>query len=157
MALEPLKLAFRYAHIRMGFLLLVLALLIAIAGTYSVEKSYHESGSLKPGLRVLGDSDFEHAYYTYNRTLVLKSENAKVVINNVTYSVNGVINLSLTSRPRVEVVFGNVSYDYTSRAVDYPFAPFSLIAFLFFIVGLVLSIMGYTRLISDLRYGSGKE
>jgi len=156
MALEPLRLAFRYPHIKVGFLLLVLALLIAVAGTYGVERDYHESGSLKPGLQVLGDGDFEHAYYTYNRTLVLKSENARVVVNNITYSFKGAINLSPTSRPWIEVVFGNVSYDYTSKAVDYPFAPFSIIAFLFFIVGLVLSIIGYVRLISDLRYGPGK-
>ncbi|EEB73698.1 conserved hypothetical protein [Thermococcus sp. AM4] len=153
MVLEPLRIAFRYPHIKVGFTLLLLALLIAIAGTYGVSKSYHESGTLKPGLNVLGNGSFERDYYYYNRTLVLKSNYGEVKVNNVTYQVYGTLNLTLNSRPRVELISGNVSYEYTSKAVDYPFAPFSLISFLFFLVGLVLSVMGYMRMMSDLRSG----
>ncbi len=153
MVLEPLRLAFRYPHIKVGFTFLFLALIIALAGTYGVDKSYHESGTLKPGLNVLGNSNFEGDYYYYNRTLVLKSKYGEVKVNNITYQVYDTLNLTLNSRPHVELISGNVSYDYTSRAVDYPFAPASLIAFVFFLTGVVLSVLGYMRMMSDLRSG----
>ncbi len=154
MALESLKMAFRYTPIRVGFVLLILALLMALAGMYGVNKSYHEKGVLKKGLNKMGDDSFETAYYQYNRTLVLTSSNGTVVVNNVTYYIDGTLNLSFISRPNVELVSGNVSYEYTSMAVDYPFASLSFIAFLLFLTGFVLSTIGYIRMISDLRSGS---
>lgn len=151
MVLEPLRLAFRYSLIKAGFLLLVLALVLSLASMYGVEKNYRESGNLTAGIHVLGDDRFENSYYTYNRTLLLSSPNASVVVNNVTYSVDGSLRLNPSSRPRVEVLSGNVSYEYRSTATDYPLAYLSLLAFLFFIVGLVLALQGYIRMIGDIR------
>ncbi|ASJ03638.1 hypothetical protein A3L09_10400 [Thermococcus profundus] len=151
MVLEPLRLAFKYALIKVGFLLLVLALVLSLASMYGIEKNYHESGHLGPGLHVIGDDHFERAYYTYKRVLLLNSTNASVSVNNVTYSVTGLVNVTPSLRPSVEVLSGNVSYDYTVRATDYPLAYLSLLAFLFFIVGLVLAVQGYIRMIGDIR------
>lgn len=152
MAFESLKLAFRYPLIKVGFVLLILALLLSLISMYSVSRHYSERGSLTVGNYTLGNDDFEEKYFVYNRTLVL-SGYGEIKVNGFKYYVEERATITPSQRPQIEVLSGNFSYSYSVVATDYPLGYLSLLAFVFFLVGITLSLLGYMRMMGDLRGG----
>ncbi|ALM75789.1 MULTISPECIES: hypothetical protein [Thermococcus] len=142
--------AINYPLIKGGLIFLALALLLSLVSMYSVEKSYFSQGTLGVGHHIIGDKEFESNYFVINRTLIISSQNASVVviqrgkINSYTLN-NQSVRLTPTSQPEIRVESGNVSYSYRVYGVDYPYSLLSLLAFVFMIVGSALSVYGYIR------------
>ncbi|WP_240910684.1 hypothetical protein [Thermococcus sp. MV11] len=158
MPMGTLREAMGYPLLRAGILLLVLALLISAAGFYRVTKSYSSSGTLGEGMHYLGDDKFETDYVYPNRTLVVQSENAtfSLLQGDEMYNytlVNDSLTLYPAQRPVIYVFKGRVEYNYTVTAQDYPYAVYSLVAFVLMLVGVVFSFMGYTQFLRDVKEG----
>ena len=156
MALESLRLALRYSTIKVGFLLLFATLLLSILSMHSVNHTYSEEGEVEPGNYTLGNEKFESEYFSYNRTLTLWG-NGEVRINDFNYSVFGGITVEPVDRPRLEVVSGSFRYAYSVVAKDYPFIYISLAAIVTFLIGLILSVLGYIQMMRELRGGEKDE
>ncbi|MBO8174074.1 MAG: hypothetical protein H0Z18_02315 [Thermococcus sp.] len=142
--------ALNYPLIKGGLVFLALALLLSLVSMYSVEKSYSSQGTLGVGHHVIGDKDFENNYFITNRTLVLSSQNASVIVIqkgriNSYILKNKSVRLNPISQPEISVESGNVSYLYRVYGVDYPYSLLSLLAFVFMIVGSALSVYGYIK------------
>ncbi|AHF81061.1 hypothetical protein [Thermococcus paralvinellae] len=142
--------ALNYPLIKGGLMFLALALLLSFVSMYSVEKSYSSEGTLGIGHHIIGDENFENKYFITNRTLILSSQNASVIVIqkgkiNSYILRNQSVNLNPTSQPEISVKSGNVSYSYRVYGVDYPYSLLSLLAFVFMIVGGALSMYGYIR------------
>lgn len=153
-----LREALEYPFLKVGLIMLVLALVISAMGLYGVDKSYSSNGTLGEGRYLLGDEDFEKSYVYYNRTLVISSSNAtfSVVQGNVTEKyalLNGTVEIIPTTRPVIDVFNGTINYTYTVSAKDYPYAIYSLIAFVLMLVGTVMAFMGYTQFLRDIKEG----
>jgi len=146
--------AINYPLIKGGLIFLALALILSLISMYSVERSYYSQGTLSVGHHVIGDKDFESSYFITNRTLIIFSQNASVIviqrgkINSYTLQ-NESIRLNPISQPEISVERGNVSYSYRAYGVDCPYSLLSLLAFVFMIVGSALSIYGYIRFMED--------
>jgi len=154
-----LREAMRYPLLRAGMILLILALLISVAGFYRVDKSYSSSGTLGEGLHYLGDEKFETEYLYHNRTLHISSgDEANVSLiqgsemSNYTLTKDG-ITIHPAMRPVIYVFNGTVRYSYNATAVDYPYAVYSLLAFVLMLVGLVMAFLGYSQFLRDVRGG----
>ncbi len=150
--------ALSYPVLRAGILMLLIALLIAIAGLYRVDRHYSSSGTLGEGMHYLGDDRFENEYLYHNRTLTLSSNNAtfSLLQGNEMWNytlINESITLHPSMRPVIYVFHGEVNYSYDARAVDYPYAIYSMVAFVIMLVGIVLSFIGYTQFLRDVREG----
>ncbi len=147
--------------LRVGLALLVLALLISVTGFYRVDKSYSSNGTLGGGMhRLGGDDKFETEYLYHNRTLVISSSDANLSLIQGTQIVNYTllnreIRLHPRERPMIYVFNGSVNYSYNVTAVDYPYAVYSVFAFVLMLVGgVALSFIGYTQFIGgDVREG----
>ncbi|NJE08222.1 hypothetical protein E3E31_06755 [Thermococcus sp. M39] len=142
--------AINYPLIKGGLIFLALALLLSIVSMYSVEKSYSSEGTLSIGHHIIGDENFENNYFITNRTLILSSQNASVIVIqkgkiNSYILKNQSVYLNPTSQPEISVESGNVSYSYKVYGIDYPYSLLSLLAFVFMIVGSALSVYGYIR------------
>ncbi|WP_232460715.1 MULTISPECIES: hypothetical protein [Thermococcus] len=150
--------AMSYPLLRVGLIMLILALLISIAGFYRVNKTYSASGTLGEGMHYLGDDKFENEYLYHNRTLVLYSSNANLSLlqgaemTNYTL-VDREITLHPEERPVIYVFNGSVNYTYNATAVDYPYAVYSLFAFVLMLVGVVMAFLGYTQFLRDVKEG----
>ncbi|WP_258083354.1 hypothetical protein [Thermococcus thermotolerans] len=150
--------AMGYPLLRAGLIMLILALLISVAGFYRVNKSYSASGTLGEGMYYLGDDKFESEYLYHNRTLILSSSGANISliqgtkITNYTL-VNREITLHPGERPVIYVFNGSVNYSYRATAVDYPYAVYSLFAFVLMLVGVVIAFMGYSQFLRDVKEG----
>ncbi|ASJ06313.1 hypothetical protein A3L08_02680 [Thermococcus pacificus] len=150
--------AMGYPVLRAGIILLVLALLISIAGLYRVDKSYSSSGTLGEGMHYLGDDKFENEYLYHNRTLTLSSTNATISLlqGSEMYNytlVNDSVTLHPEMRPAIYVFNGEVNYTYDARAIDYPYAVYSIGAFVIMLAGIALSFIGYTQFLKDVKGG----
>ena len=150
--------AMSYPVLRAGMIMLVLALLISAAGFYHVTKSYSSSGTLGEGMHYLGDDKFENEYLYHNRTLTRSSNNAtfSLLQGNEMYNytlVNDSVTLHPSMRPVIYVFKGEVNYTYDAKAVDYPYAIYSVGAFVLMLVGIVLSFIGYTQFLRDVKEG----
>ncbi|ASJ08292.1 hypothetical protein A3L11_03225 [Thermococcus siculi] len=150
--------AMSYPLMRAGMIMLLLALLISAAGFYRVDKSYSSSGILGEGMHYLGDDKFETEYLYHNRTLTLSSTNATFSLLQGTemynYTlVNGSMTLHPEMRPVIYVFNGQVNYTYEARAIDYPYAVYSIGAFVLMLVGIVMSFLGYTQFLRDVKEG----
>lgn len=150
--------ALSYPLLRVGLALLVLALLISVTGFYRVDKSYSSNGTLGEGMHRLGDDKFETEYLYHNRTLVISSSDANLSLIQGTQIVNYTllnreIRLHPRERPVIYVFNGSVNYSYNVTAVDYPYAVYSVFAFVLMLVGVALSFIGYTQFIGDVREG----
>ncbi|ASJ11517.1 hypothetical protein A3L14_00815 [Thermococcus thioreducens] len=150
--------AMGYPLLRAGLIMLILALLISVAGFYRVNESYSTSGTLGEGMHYLGDDKFESEYLYHNRTLILSSSGANLSliqgtkITNYTLA-NREITLHPEERPVIYVFNGSVNYTYGATAVDYPYAVYSLLAFVLMLVGIVISFIGYTQFLRDVKEG----
>ena len=147
--------ALSYPLIKGGLLFLALALLMSLISMYTVEKSYYSEGTLGVGHHVIGNKDFENNYFITNRTLVISSQNASVVVIqkgkiNSYILRNQSVSLNPTSQPEISVESGNVRYSYRVYGVDYPYLPLSLLAFVFMIVGSALSVYGYIKFMESI-------
>ncbi|NJF26094.1 hypothetical protein [Thermococcus sp. Bubb.Bath] len=145
-----------YKPISVGLIFLVVALLMSIVGLHKVPVEYENSGTLGPGNYTLGNNSFENGYLGYNRTLVLTSSNASIIVGEAgspTRSMNITSNVTLNpkDRPSLEVLSGNVSYTYRARAWKYPYSLLAIPAFIFMLVGTVLVFVGYIHLNSRRR------
>ena len=153
-----LREALSYPVLRAGLILLFLALLISAAGFYRVDKYYSSSGTLGEGMHRLGTDKFEDEYLYHNRTLTLSSHNATFSLLQGTemynYTlVNDSITLHPEMRPVIYVFKGEVNYTYDASAIDYPYAIYSLVAFVLMLVGIALSFIGYTQFLRDVKEG----
>ncbi|NJE42974.1 hypothetical protein E3E35_00970 [Thermococcus sp. GR7] len=153
-----LREALEYPFLRAGLIMLLLALIISAMGLYGVDKSYSSNGTLGKGRHFLGDEDFEKSYVYYNRTLIISSSNAtfSVIQGNATEKytqLNGTVKIIPTTRPVIDVFNGTVNYTYTVSAKDYPYAIYSLIAFVLMLVGTVMAFIGYTHFLRDVKEG----
>ncbi|WP_240923407.1 hypothetical protein [Thermococcus sp. 18S1] len=150
--------AMEYPLLKVGLIMLVLALVISAAGFYRVGKTYSASGTLGEGMHYLGDDKFETEYLYHNRTLILSSSDANlsliqgVEMTNYTL-VNREITLHPSERPVIYVFNGSVNYTYSATAVDYPYAIYSVVAFVLMLVGVVMAFMGYSQLLRDVKEG----
>jgi len=150
--------ALNYPLLKAGLIALFVALIISAAGLYRVNKSYSSSGTLGEGMHYLGEEGFERGYVYYNRTLFLYSPDANLSIiqgekvTNYTL-INRRITIHPVERPKVYVFNGSVSYIYNATAVDYPYAIYSLLAFVLMLVGIALSFIGYNHFLRDLKEG----
>jgi hypothetical protein len=153
-----LREALNYPILRAGLILLFLALLISAAGFYRVDESYSSSGTLGEGMHHLGTDKFENEYLYHNRTLTLSAHNATFSLLQGTemynYTlVNDSVTLHPEMRPVIYVFNGQVNYTYEVSAVYYPYAIYSLVAFVFMLVGIVLSFIGYAQFLRDVKEG----
>jgi hypothetical protein len=145
-----------YKPISVGLIFLIVALLMSIVGLHKVPVGYSSSGFLEPGNYTLGTKSFENNYLDYNRTLVLTSTNASILVSDDGSSarlmnVTSRITLNPTDRPYIDVLSGNVSYTYKATAWKYPYSSIAIPAFVFMVVGTVLVFVGYIRLNSGRR------
>ncbi|NJE05621.1 hypothetical protein E3E36_05580 [Thermococcus sp. M36] len=153
-----LREAMGYPVLRAGMIMLVLALIISAAGFYRVDKSYSASGTLGEGMHYLGDQKFENEYVYHNRTLVISAHNAtfSLLQGSEMYNytlMDDSLTLHPAQRPVIYVFKGEVEYNYTVTAQDYPYAVYSLVAFVLMLVGIVLSFIGYTQFLRDVKEG----
>jgi len=153
-----LREAIKYPLLKAGMLMLIGALLISAAGFYRVDRFYSSNGTLGEGMHYLGDEKFENEYFYHNRTLVLSSPDANITLiqgsQMTNYTLTGkklVLHPSL--RPVIYVFNGSVNYTYNATAVDYPYAVYSLLAFVLMLVGVVLAFLGYSEFLKDVREG----
>ncbi len=150
--------AMSYPLLRAGIIMLFLALLISAAGFYRVDKSYSSSGTLGEGMNYIGDDKFEMEYLYHNRTLTLSSTNAtfSLLQGSEMYNytlINDSVTLHPEMRPVIYVFNGEVNYTYDATAIDYPYAMYSVGAFVLMLVGIVMSFLGYTQLLRDVKEG----
>ncbi len=150
--------AMGYPLLKAGLTMLILALLISVAGFYRVSKSYSASGTLGEGMHYLGDDKFETEYLYHNRTLILSSSDANLSLIQGTRMTNyTLVNREITlhpgERPVIYVFNGSVNYTYRATAVDYPYAVYSVFAFVLMLVGVVMAFMGYSQFLKDVKEG----
>ncbi|USH00198.1 hypothetical protein K1720_01600 [Thermococcus argininiproducens] len=150
--------AIKYRLIRVGLLFLLLAIILSLISMYEVPKSGSWSGDLQAGEHLLGDSQFEKKYFISNRTLMLYSQNASLIIihgNKIdVYKLkNESVILNPLSQPQINIESGEVNYTYNVKGVDYPYAPLAWIAFVMMLVGSALSLVGYVRFMEELKGG----
>ena len=142
---------FSYWPIKVGLLLLVLALLTSIVGLHKVPVSYSESGTLGPGFHFLGNDSFEYRHFYGNRTLELSSENASIVVSwegSKPYALNLTTNITISpgGRPTVNVISGNVSYTYEVTSWEYPYSSLAVPSLAAMVLGTMLVFIGYLKL-----------
>lgn len=150
--------AMGYPLLRAGIILLVLSLVISVLGFYRVDRFYSSNGTLGEGMHYLGDDKFEGEYLYHNRTLILSSSGANVTVIQGTQMTNYTLTrerlvLHPSLRPVIYVFDGSVNYTYNATAVDYPYASYSLFAFILMLVGVVLAFLGYSEFIRDVKEG----
>lgn len=150
--------ALRYPLIKAGLLFLFLAIILAFISMYSIPKTGNWHGTLQKGQYSIGDSQFEEEYFISNRTLILYSQNASVIIvhgNKIdVYNLNNnSVTLNPLSQPQINVESGNVSYVYDVEGVQYPYSSLAWIAFISMLVGSALSLIGYVRFMEELKGG----
>lgn len=140
---------FSYWPVRLGFILIVLALLTSIVGLHKVPVGYTASGTLGKGVHTIGNDTFENDHLYADRTLKLASENASLTVTwgTSSYPLNltGNVTLKPNGQPTVEVISGNVSYEYSATSWRYPYASLAVPALILMIVGTVLLYVGYIR------------
>jgi hypothetical protein len=140
---------FSYWPIKLGFALLVLALLMSIVGLHKVPVTYSQSGILGQGSAVLGNESFENDHLYADRTLYLSSHNASMIVSwgDEKYPLNLTTNVTLkpAGRPTVNVFSGNVSYRYEVAAWEYPYSSLALPALVAMLTGTILIFVGYLR------------
>ena len=142
---------FSYWPIKVGLVLLLLALLGSIVGLHKAPVRYSESGTLGPGVHVLGNGSFEYKHFYANRTLELSSENASVVISwegSKAYKLNLTTNITISpqGRPRVNVISGNVTYKYEVTSWEYPYSSLAVPSLIAMVLGTMLVFVGYLKL-----------
>ncbi|ASJ01349.1 hypothetical protein [Thermococcus gorgonarius] len=140
-----------YKPVIIGLVFLFVALIMSLIGLHSSVVEYTHSDSLGPGNYTLGDSSFENSYLGYNRTLILSSNNASVVVieNDVPtqdINVTSTVTLNLRGRPSIEVFYGELNYTYKAKAISYPYSNLAIPGFIFMIAGTSLIIAGYVSL-----------
>jgi len=145
-----------YKPISVGLILLVFALLMSIVGLHKIPVEYYHSGTLGPGNYTLGNDSFENGYLVYNRTLVLTSSNASIIVREADsparpMNLTSNVTLNPNDRPFLKILSGNVSYTYKARAWRYPYSALAIPAFVLMLVGTVLVFVGYVRLNSKRR------
>ncbi len=146
----------------LGLLMLILALVLSAVASFVVEdKVYSQSGELGPGEYTLGNESFESKYLYPNRTLVLTSNNATLLVSsgeNHSYNLTGQLVLYPNERPDVVVYNGSVSYTYRVKALDYPYSDLSIPALILAVVGgSVFLWVGYAKALRDVREGGRKD
>ncbi|AIF70408.1 hypothetical protein PAP_10185 [Palaeococcus pacificus DY20341] len=148
---EEIKLAFSYSAFRVGFILLILALLLSGISLYSVPKSYLERGTLYQN----ETKEFYVPYSSYsidNVSLIFHSDNAQIEYYS---AVNGTINVSGTQEltfkflPKLYVVSGNANYTLKVEGKRYPLLSLSYISFVAMISGIVLVLLGYSKFLGE--------
>ncbi len=142
---------FSYWPVKVGFLLLILALLMSAIGLHKAPVHYSESGTLGVGLHTLGNESFEYNHVYANRTLELSSNNASIIVSwegSKAYQLNLASNITISpqGRPTVNVISGNVSYTYRVTAWDYPYSFLALPSLISMIMGTMLVFIGYLKL-----------
>ncbi len=142
---------FSYWPIKLGVTLLFLALLTSIIGLHKVPVNYSDSGTLGPGIHVLGNGSFEYNYFYANRTLELSSKNASLIISwegSKAYTLNLTTNITISpaGRPIIKVISGNVSYKYEVRSWKYPYSFLAVPSLLAMVLGTMLVFIGYLKL-----------
>lgn len=147
--------ALRQPFIKAGLLMLVAALLLSLAAMMSYPGSYRVKGVLNPGSYVL-NTTFDERYYVENRTLVMHSENASVIVyhggNLTSHSFsNDTLILRLYSTPHITVKYGKVNYTYSMDGVRYPYSMLSVPAFILMIVGSAFAMMGYVKFLGEIK------
>ncbi|MBP1911589.1 hypothetical protein [Thermococcus stetteri] len=148
--------AFRKSRVlSLGLFMVVLALVLSAVASFVVEdKSYSQSGELGPGEYALGNESFESKYLYPNRTLVLTSDNATLLVSsgeNRSYNLRGKIVLHPEGKPNVVVYNGSVSYTYSVKALNYPYSDLSIPALILALVGSVFLWVGYAKALRDVR------
>lgn len=146
-----------YPPIKVGFILLFIALVMSLGASYNVPREKTWTGTWKPGNYTLG-GEMEDFIDVVNRTLEMSSDNALVRIiadgNGASYTLTGnskLLTLDSTSRVLIFVESGEVTYSYTVKWVDYPYAYLSFPALFIMIVGNVLAIRGYFSFLESLK------
>ncbi|WP_461865429.1 hypothetical protein [Thermococcus sp.] len=152
--------ALRQPLIKVGLLMLFLALILSLIAMISYPGNYNTHGVLSPGNYALNTS-FDEKYYVRNRTLIMHSENASVIIyhdRNLTSHVfsNDTFILKLYSIPQITVECGKVNYTYSMSGTRYPYSALSIPAFILMIVGSAFAMMGYIRFMGEIK-GGGNE
>ncbi len=153
--------ALKNTFIKAGLVMLVLALILSLIAMISYPGSYSTKGILNPGSYVL-NTTFDKKYYVENRTLIMNSGNASVIIyhgGNLTSHVfsNDTLILKLYSTPHITVEYGKVNYTYNMSGIRYPYSMLSIPAFILMIVGSAFAMMGYIRFMGEIRGGKNER
>jgi len=154
--------AFRESKVlSLGLVMVVMALVLSALASFTVEhRTYLQSGELGPGEYALGNGSFEDKYLYPNRTLVLSSDNATVLVSsgeNRSYNLSGKIVLHPEKRPNIIVYNGSVSYTYRVKALNYPYSDLSIPALILALVGSVFLWVGYAKALRDIKEGRKNE
>ena len=140
---------FSYWPVRLGFILIVLALLMSVVGLHKTSVGYTVSGTMGKGFYTIGNDTFEKEHLYADRTLRLSSRNASLTItwgtSNYPLNLTGNVTLKPGGQPSVEVISGNVSYEYNATSWHYPYASLAVPALILMVTGTVLVYVGYIR------------
>jgi len=148
--MKPSKTPFSYRPIKVGLILLFLALFTSAAGLYKSPVHYSQSGTMGVGVHVLGNESFEYNHTDAVRTLELSSKNASVVLRwegspDYPFKLTTNITIRPQGRPIINVTSGNVTYTYNVTAWEYPYSSLALPSLVFAIMGTILVFTGYIK------------
>ena len=153
--------ALRQPLIKAGLLMLFIALILSMIAMVAYPGRYSDKGVLNPGSYVLNTS-FDERYYVENRTLIMHSSNASVILyhgGNLTSHTfsNDTVTFKLYSIPHITVEYGKVNYTYSMSGIRYPYSLLSLPAFILMIVGSAFAMMGYIKFMGEIKGGENEK
>jgi len=136
--------------LKLGVVLLIMALVTSALAMYSVRESTSEYGTVGKGIYYLHNDTFEKTHLYCKRTLWLNSSDAHIVLiwNGSGYpsNITGSVKLNMPTNPSIKVTSGTLQYNYTITGVRYPYSSLVFPAFVFMIVGTAAVMAGYAKM-----------
>ncbi|BAD85988.1 hypothetical membrane protein, conserved [Thermococcus kodakarensis KOD1] len=150
-----------YPPILAGLILLFLALIMSFAASYRTLEKSEWHGVLGPGNHTIEEGNL-YSYDVVNRTLVMWSDNASVLLSlggeDLEYVLNnGNVSVDVQSAPQITVLDGDLEYEYVVYWFDYPYSYLTYPAFFLMIIGGVFAFRGYISFLETLKEDMKKQ